>query len=175
VNKLLVVVGALSLASCSMCGSREEKLKKAEDEANLAASMKARMVKGVGEALKTEGKDAAKVVAEGGGETLKALGGGVDKSLNQIKLTTIGELGTKGIGGTRATMDTVAKENKVAVYVTLEKPYTGPLELRVYDTENKEVGRSKIQVDEKESTAKYMDFKFDEHTPLRTADHVELR
>jgi hypothetical protein len=32
-----------------------------------------------------------------------------------------------------------------------------------------------VTVDEKESTAKYVDFKFDPRTPLLTADHVELR
>jgi hypothetical protein len=157
------------------CGSREEKLKKAEDDANLAASMKARLVKGVGEALKTEGKDAAKVVAEGSGETLKAVAGGMDKSLNTVKLTVVGDLAPKGLGGTRATLDNAGTNHTVSVYVTLEKAYSGPLELRVYDAENKEVGRTKVQLDEKESTAKYVDFKFDEHTPLRTADRFELR
>jgi hypothetical protein len=174
VKRSAVVAIALLSQSCFMCASREEKLKKTEEEANLAASMKARVVKGVGEALKTEGKEAAQVVAEGGGETLKALGTGVDKSLNQVKLTLGGELGTKGVGGTRATLDD-ANKHTVAVYVTTEKPYKGPLELRVYDTGDKEVGRAKVELDEKEATAKYVSFKFDEHTPLRTAGRFELR
>lgn len=164
---------AVALSGC-LCGSREEKLQKSEDEANLAASMKARVVKGVGEALKTEGKDAAKVVGEGTGEALKGLGAGVDKSLNQVKLTVGGELGAKGLGGTRASLDD-ANKHTVAVYVTLEKAYQGPLELRVYDAEDKEVGRAKVDLDEKEATAKYVSFKFDEHTPLRTAGRFELR
>lgn len=172
-TRLLVAVCALSVSSC-LCASREEKLKKSEDEANLAASMKARMVKGVGEALKTEGKDAAKVVAEGSGETLKAVGAGFDKSLNQVKIGAIQELAAKGLGGTRASLDE-ANKHTVAVYVTMEKPYTGPLELRVYDGEDKEVGRAKVELDEKEATAKYVNFKFDEHTPLRTAGRFELR
>lgn len=164
---------ALALSGC-LCASREEKLKKAEDEANLAASMKARVVKGVGEALKTEGKEAAQVVAEGTGDTLKGLGAGVDKSLNQVKLTLGGELGARGLGGTRASLDD-ANKHTVAVYVTMEKPYKGPLELRVYDAGDQEVGRAKVELDEKEATAKYVNFKFDEHTPLRTAGRFELR
>lgn len=174
-RQLFAAAAAAVLASSCLCASREEKLKKAEDEANLAASMKARVVKGVGEALKGEGKDAAKVVGEGSGEVLKAVGVGVDKSLNQVKLSVGGELGAKGIGGTRATLDDASKSHTVSVYVTLEKAYKGPLELRVYDGEQQEVGRAKAELDEKEATAKYVDFKFDPHTPLRTASLFELR
>lgn len=173
-TRWVAVLCALACCGC-LCGSREEKLKKSEDEANLLASMKARAVKGVGEAMKGEGKEAAKAVGEGGGEVLKAVGVGVEKSLNQVKLEVGGDLAKKGVGGTRATLDDASKGHTVSVYVTLEKAYAGPLELRVYDAEQKEVGRAKIVLDEKEPTAKYVDFKFDEHTPLRTAEKLELR
>ena len=68
------------------CKSREEKLQAAEEQGNLLAATKARVVKGVGEALKTDGKEAAQSVTEGSGEVVKAVGAGFDKSLSQVKL-----------------------------------------------------------------------------------------
>jgi hypothetical protein len=171
------LIGLLVLTSVvTGCKSREEKLKAAEDEGNLLVSAKARVVKGVGEALKTEGKEAAQVVTEGSGEVVKAVGAGFDKSMSQVKLAVHQELSPKGVGATRAArQDVNAARHSVTVYVTVDKPYTGPLELRAYDAANQEIGRSKVELDEKESTAKYVDFQFDPRTPLLTADHFELR
>ncbi|HEX8704647.1 MAG TPA: hypothetical protein VF815_37790 [Myxococcaceae bacterium] len=158
------------------CKSREEKLQAAEDQGNLLAASKARLVKGVGEALKNEGKEAAQTVTEGSGEVVKAVGAGFDKSMNQVKLAVHQELSPKGVSGTRASRaETAATQHSVSVYVTVDKPYTGPLELRAYDAANMEIGRAKVNLDEKESTAKYVDFQFDPRTPLMTADHFELR
>jgi hypothetical protein len=63
----------------------------------------------------------------------------------------------------------------ITAYVTFDKPFTDSLELRAYDSEDREVGRSKLDSDEKESAAKYLDFTFDQRTPLMTAGHFELR
>lgn len=173
--RLLPLLAAVSLSAC-LCKSRDEKLKGAEDDANLIAAMKARAVKGIGEAMKKEGTEAAKSVAEGGGDVIKGLGQGASKSLNELKITTHSELTAKGVTSSRATLDDASSEgHKVSVYVAFEKGYVGQLELRVFDLEQREVGRAKAKVDEAESNAKYIDFSFDPHTPLRTADHLELR
>jgi hypothetical protein len=158
------------------CKSREEKLQAAEDQGNMLAATKARMVKGVGEAMKNEGKEAAQTVTEGTGEVVKAVGAGFDKSLGQVKFAVHQDLGPKGVGATRAARaEAAAAQHSVSVYVTIDKAYTGPLELRAYDKDNLEIGRAKVDVDEKSSTAKYVDFQFDPRTPLLTADHFELR
>ena len=47
--------------------------------------------------------------------------------------------------------------------------------MRAYDSENREVGRSKLESMEKDSGAKYIDFTFDERTPLMTASRFDLR
>ncbi len=165
----------LLVGGCT-CKSREEKLKEAEDKGNLLAATKAKVVKGVGDALKNEGKQAAESVSEGTGEVVKGLGKGLEKSLNEVKLAVASELGGKGINATRASREpSGAKQHVVSVYVVLDKPYAGPLELRAYGADKKEIGRAKVQVDEKEATARYVDFEFDPRTPLLTADHFELR
>lgn len=166
----LVLLAALG------CKSREEQLKAAEDEGNLLVAKKAKLLEGGGEALKHEGKQAAEKLAEGSGEVFKGLGKGFDKSIHEVKLEVGGDLAGKGIGATRAARkEGTDATHTVTVYVTLEKPYQGPLELRAYDPENKEIGRAKATVDEKESTAKYVDFAFDERTPILTAGHFTLR
>ncbi|HEX8436985.1 hypothetical protein [Archangium sp.] len=173
-RRLLVLLVLTGMAAG--CKSREEKLQAAEDQGNLLAATKARLVKGVGEALKHEGKDAVKTVTEGTGEVVKAVGAGYDNSLGQVKLAVHQDLGPKGVGATRAARGEAGNaKHLISVYVLLDKPYTGPLELRAYDAANQEIGRTKVDVDEKSSTAKYMDFSFDPRTPLLTADHFELR
>ena len=171
---LVTLLAAVSLLAG--CKSREEKLQAAEDQGNLLAATKAKLVKGVGDAMKKEGKEAAETVTEGTGEMVKAVGAGFDKSLSQVKLSSVPELAPKGISATRGARSTEgASASTVTVYVILDKPYSGPLELRAYDAQNQEIGRTRVDVAEKEATAKYMDFQFDPRTPLLTADHFELR
>lgn len=164
----LVVVG---------CKSREEKLQAAEDQGNMLAATKSRLVKGVGEALKSEGKGAAESVSEGTGEVIKGLGKGIDKGLTELKLAVHSDLGPKGVNATRAARGVggTGKSHAVTVYVTVDKPYSGSLELRAFGADNKEIGRARTSLEEKESTGKYVDFEFDPRTPLLTADHFELR
>lgn len=172
--RLAAVLSALVLTLG--CKSREEKLKEAEDKGNLLAATKAKMVKGVGEALKNEGKEAAETVSEGTGEVVKAVGKGFDTSLSAVKVEVAPALAEKGVGVTRASRMTGEKEKHgISVYVVLDTPYEGTLEARAYGEKHQEVGRVSIQVAEKQPIAKYFDFEFDSRTPLNTVDHFELR
>ncbi|MGA9520914.1 MAG: hypothetical protein WBV82_05590 [Myxococcaceae bacterium] len=159
------------------CKDRDEKLQAAEEKGNLLAATKAKMVKGVGEVLKNEGKEAAEVVSEGTGEVVKAVGIGFDKSLEQVKLTVPEATTARGLSATRASRNDGGdgeKKHAISVYLKVEKAYTGPLELRAFDRQSQEIGRARVELDEKAPTAKYVDFDFDPRTPLLTADHFEL-
>ena len=172
---ILISITALCLSAC-LCRSREEKLKDAEDEGNLLVATKAKLLKGAGEAVKKEGKEAAETLAEGTGEVMKGLGKGIQKGLMEVKFSPHQSVAANGLGVTRMARgeDGTAKHT-VTAYVTFEKGFAGTLELRAYDSEDREVGRSKLETDERESGAKYLDFTFDERTPLMTADHFDLR
>jgi hypothetical protein len=175
-SHLLLSVLSLCVLSACLCKSREEQMKDAEDKGNLLAATKAKMVKGVGEALKTEGKEAAETVTEGVSEVVKGLGAGVEKGLLAVQVEVQGELSAKGVTATRAARgEAGAKEHSVTVYVATEKPFTGTLELRAYDGQNREAGRAQVKLDEQQGTAKYVDFAFDPRTPLLTAKRFELR
>jgi hypothetical protein len=172
---LLVLVPFVVLPGC-FCMSREEKLKKAEDEGNMLVAMKAKVLKGAGEAAKKEGKEAAETVIEGTGEVVKGMGEGFEKGLKQIKVKLDESVASNGIGVTRATRaEDGTAAHTVTAYVTFEKAFSGTLELRAYDSGDAEVGRVKVEANEKESGAHYVDFTFDPRTPLLTTAYVQLR
>ena len=172
---LIFAVTAVSLSACC-CQSREEKLKSSEDEGNLLIATKARMLKGAGEAVKKEGQEAAETIAEGTGEVVKGLGKGIQKGLMEVKVNPHETMAANGLGITRAARgEQGTAQHTITVYVTFEKGFEGVLEMRAYDSENREVGRSKLESMEKDSGAKYIDFTFDERTPLMTASRFDLR
>ncbi|MDP1915881.1 MAG: hypothetical protein Q8L14_06535 [Myxococcales bacterium] len=170
---LVVVVVALTSVGCK---SREEKLQAAEDEGNLLVATKAKLLKGAADAVKKEGKEAAEALAEGGGEVVKGIGTGIEKGLKEVKLTPHESLAIGGLSATRATRgEDGTAAHTVTVYMTFEKAWTGAVELRAYDSADREVGRAKVELDEKESGAHYVDFVFDARTPLLTAGHFDVR
>jgi len=68
------------------CLSREEKEKKAEEEGGALVSIKSKLIKGAGDALKTDGKEALESASEGVSEAIKGITTGYDKSINQAKI-----------------------------------------------------------------------------------------
>src|SRR4249919_3566026 len=122
---LILALTAISISACC-CQSREEKLKAAEDEGNLLVATKAKLLKGAGEAVKKEGKEAAQTIAEGGGELVKGLGTGIEKGLMEVKFTPHESVAANGLGISRAARgeDGTAKHT-VTAYVTFEKSFTG--------------------------------------------------
>lgn len=173
-RSLLVVVAVL--ASSCFCRSREEKLKAAEDEGNLLVATKAKLLKGAADAVKKEGKEAAEGLAEGTGEVVKGIGAGIEKGYKEVKVGAHESLSSAGMTATRATRgEEGTAAHTVTVYVTFEKGWTGTLELRAFDDQDREVGRAKAELAEKESNAHYVDFVFDPRTPLLTSSKFEVR
>lgn len=126
--RTLQVVAVAVLASGCLCKSREEKLQAAEDEGNLLVAAKAKLIKGAGEAVKKEGKEAAEAVAAGTGELVKGLGAGIEKSLKEVTVKPHESLATSGITATRATRgEDGTKAHTVTAYLSFEKPWTGAL------------------------------------------------
>lgn len=173
---VVVIAAALATLSLSACRSREEKLKAAEDEGNLLVATKAKLLKGAADAVKKEGKEAAESLAEGTGEVVKGIGTGIEKGFKEVKIGAHESLAPQGLTATRATRgEEGTAAHTVTVYLTFEKPWTGTVELRAYDAEDREVGRAKVELAEKESNAHYVDFVFDPRTPLLTAGKFDLR
>ena len=129
-RRVLLMALAMSVGGC-LCKSREEKLQAAEDEGNLLVAAKARLIKGAGEAVKQEGKQAAEAVAEGTGEVVKGLGQGIEKGLKEVKVTAHADLAASGLSTTRATRsEEGTARHTITASVTLERAWKGALELR---------------------------------------------
>ncbi len=173
-NKLFTVALALTLSGCC-CKSREEKLKAAEEAGDLAVSEKARVIKGMGNALDKEGTGAGESIGKGATRVLKSIGGGAMDGLNELAIATSPELTTAGIKAERANIASIdGKQNNVKVYVVFDKAFKGDLTLILRDKANREAGRSKVTVDEP-ITGKYVLFPFDPLTEWMGVAGSELK
>ncbi|MFV0303908.1 MAG: hypothetical protein ACK5IC_00310 [Moheibacter sp.] len=168
----LFLVSTVFIVSCM---SKEEKMQKAEEEGNTTVSVKSRLLKGAGEALKTEGKDAVKTASEGVGEIIKGVDEGLDNSLAgaEVKIepnaTTYFELGRTQ----KEYMDSESNK-KVSIYMIAKQDFKGKARLKAFDSSDTEIGRSTVDVEVKADDAEYVDFVFDERTPLLQAAHFSL-
>jgi len=168
-NKLTLKALSLSLvvASLTSCMSREEKEKMAEEEGNALVSIKSKLIKGAGDALKDDGKEAAESASEGIGEVVKGISSGFDKSLNQTKVVPDSIFGSIfEVGRTDQYFSDTAKTKKVTVYLVAKQDFDGKIRLKAYDNNNKELGRSSCKLKIGADEAEYADFAFDNRTPL---------
>ncbi|WP_196892958.1 hypothetical protein [Aureivirga marina] len=169
-KKLLVLIFACSLTSCL---SLEEKKAKAEEEGNSLVAIKSKLIKGAGDALKSDGKEAAESASEGLGEVIKGTSSGFDKSLSRVNVQTDSifsnyfELG-------RTARESEKDSSKVVVYLIANKNFDGKLKLKAFDNTNKEMGRTTIAVNLKEDDATYVDFFFNKRTPLTQVDFYKI-
>lgn len=173
-NRLLVVTVAFALSGCC-CKSKEEKLKAAEEAGDLAVSEKARVLKGMGNALDKEGAGAGESLAKGAARVVKSMGGGAMEGFNELTIRTSDALKASGLKAERAGIAAIdGKQNQVKVYVIFDKPFKGDLQLILRDKNDHEAGRSKITVDEPE-TGKYVLFPFDPMTEWMGVVASELK
>jgi hypothetical protein len=172
---VLLIITIIAFVSCK---SKEEEKNSVEDTAKFMAEKKARVAKGVGEALKGEGKTTADSVGEGVGEVIKGGNSGIDKSLNKVNVEIDKQLSDAGISLGRTSR--LEKKNEkgqdgVTLYFQFGKAYTGTVILRALDAKGSECGRTSVQVKGAADAAKYIDFYFDERTPLNVVTKYILK
>jgi hypothetical protein len=109
------------------------------------------------------------------------IGEGVDKALQRdtytVKLAP--DLAKKGLQITRA--DRIkdgrlkAGTKGVTLYAVFNERFAGNVELRVFDRENREVGRAYLRLQGPKGSAKWVNAALDPHTPMEAIETVELR
>ncbi len=163
----------LGLVILSACLSKEEQKDNAEEDGNFIIEKKSRFIKGIGEALKDEGKTAAETVSEGVGEVFKGVNKGFDKSLVKVDVRLSESLkGSMEIG--RAGKFDKDSSNNVTLYAIFHQDLNGTLLLKAFDQDDAELGRVKKMVEKSADDAEYVDFKFDKRTPLDLAGYYVL-
>ena len=139
--------------------------------------IKSKFIKGVGDALKKEGKEASASVSEGVGEVVKGTNSGLDKSLNTAHVIPVDSAAfakVLSIGRTEKFFSENEKTKRVTIYLISNKPYKGKLKLKAFDANKTEIGRSTVDVVLQEDDAQYFDFKFDSRIPLLQADYFMI-
>ena len=170
--KILILGVFIILVSCL---SLEEKKKKAEEEGNALVSIKSKLLKGVGDALKTDGKEAVESASEGIGKVVKGISSGYDKSINQAKVlsdTTFSK--TFDLGRTEKIYNDTTQIKKVTVYLISKENFNGEIRLKAFNQDETEIGRSSVEVNMNEDEASFFDFEFDNRTPLLQAEYFTI-
>jgi len=164
---------AVSLVACS---SHEEKVKEEHSEGKEMVEEKAAKVEGIGEGLKTSGKDAISALTEGIGSVVKGAEEGFDKGLTKINLksdTSVSVYGMK-IGKSGKYFSDSLQTNVVSVYTIFEENVDHDVVMVATDADKAEVGRSTVKVKEKEGTTKYVDFAFDKRVNIDIVKEFKL-
>lgn len=168
------VIALLSYGAVS-CLTKDEIKDKAEAESKFLVEKESRIVKGIGEALKGEGKDAAASVSEGVGEVFKGASEGFDQSLTKVDVVlkdSLGQYAELGRTGKRKCDST--NKTLVSIYMIFNKEFEGKVQLKAFDGEKTEIGRKTVSLGMPVDTAAYVDFEFDERTPLGMATYYEI-
>lgn len=159
------------------CMSKEEKMKKAEDEGNEVIAVKSKLIEGAGKALQEQGKAAAKSASKGIGDVIKGINSGMSESINQSEVipeaafkVNFEECKAEKIYGSDAD-----KVKKVTIYLIAKNDFKGDLILKAFNADKKEIGRSRLAVDIKKDDAKYVDFSFDERTHLLQTEYFTIK
>ena len=155
------------------CKSREERLQAAEDKGDLLVSEKARLVKGIGNGLDTEGSAASESLLKGAAKVIKSAGKGAVEGWTEVPLALDGTLTSKGMKVERIGLLTAS--NQVKAYLITEKAMEADLTMFLRDKEGRESGRSKLHFKEEDAVGKYVLFNFDPLTDWTLVASAELK
>ncbi|MCP4137377.1 MAG: hypothetical protein GY754_40795 [bacterium] len=156
------------------CKSEEDQKEADTDVGKLLAEKKTRMMKGIGEVLKGEGEDAGDALGEGIADVFKGGAKGIDKSLSEVKVNLDANIAEKGLKtGRTAKLET--GKNGITVYIIFDKAYNGKFLMKAFDAAGKEVGRTTATARGAVDDAKYVDFVFDERTPITIVDNYIMK
>ena len=162
---MLLVVG--TLLGCSK--------QTAEEKGKELATEKIDLVKGVGEALKDKGGQAAESVAHGTGEVWQ----GMEKGFNNAfdwKLTNGPAMTAAGLAVSRVQQASASTDagNKVDAYLTAARDAEAVLTMVAYDARKREMARTRIKLKIGAGEGRYETFVLDERTPVKSIREVSF-
>ena len=165
------------------CESHEEKMANQEREAQEKGELLASAAKGAGNAMSGVGSQASEALSKGVTDMVSGVSRGVEKGA-EYPLSVHEALSAKGVAANLATRNLSnasagsgdgGLENSVSIYTTFDKDNEVVLQLRAYDSDGKEIGRSnKLPVRSEADEASYLHFVFDGQTPLSRVANMVL-
>lgn len=162
---LTAVVVATVLSGCSR--------QTAEEKGRALATEKIDLVKGVGEALKEKGGQAAESVAQGTGQVLQGVGQGFDKAF-EWKLTNGAGMEKAGLAVTRVGQGSSSdgKKHEVNAYLVTTREAAGMLSMIAYDSVGRETARASVNMQVGANQGRYETLVLDERTPTDSIREV---
>jgi hypothetical protein len=164
---LLTALIALNLPACSR--------QTAEEKGKEMATEKIDLVKGVGDALKEKGSQAAESVAQGAGKVLQGADEGFGKAF-EWQFTNGAGLEQAGLKVSRIDRATPGpdSEHSVNVYLVSNGPATGKLTMIAYDSGKRELARTHADLKLSGADGRYETLKLDERTPMKSIREVSF-
>lgn len=145
----------------------------AEEKGKEMATAKIDLVKGVGEALKEKGSQAAESLAQGTGKVLQGAGDGFDNAF-EWKLANAPGMGSAGLSVPRVgkAASHASEGNAIDVYVVAEREAVGMLSMTAYDAKHREVARMSKELKVGARSSTYETLVLDERVPVSSIREV---
>jgi hypothetical protein len=120
-------------------------------------------------------QSAGEKAGEAAGKTVKSVTEGVEQAY-QIKIEVADSLTRKGLQlGTISLADSVGgNDNVLNVYIIFNNDFSGEALLRVFESNDKEKGRSRVTLKGKKGEAAYYDFVFDPRTNIDRSNRIVM-
>ena len=162
---LLACVACLAISACSR--------QTAEEKGKELATEKIDLVKGVGEALKDKGGQAAESVAQGTGQVFQGVGEGFGKAF-EWKLTNAAGMEKAGLTVSRVDKGSPSdgRKNEVNVYLVAARDAAGTLSMVAYDSSKREMARTRTEMRIGAGEGRYETLVLDERTPVNSVREV---
>lgn len=157
----------LAMSQISGCSQQT-----AEEKGKALATEKIDLVKGVGEALKEKGGQAAESVAQGTGEILQGADRGFSKAFDW-KLANGEGMNAAGVTVTRV-QQTPASSSGVDAYLVATRDAEGVLLMLAYDARKQEMARVKVDLKIAAGEGRYQTLTLDERTPVKSIREVSF-
>ena len=145
----------------------------AEEKGKELATSKIDLVKGVGEALKEKGSQAAESLAQGTGKVLQGAGDGFDNAF-EWKLTNAPGMGGAGLSVPRVgkAASAASEGNAIDVYVVAQREAVGLLSMTAFDAKHREVARMSNELKIGANSSRYETLVLDARVPLNSIREV---
>ena len=179
---VLTCAMALQLAACSR--------QSAEEKGKEMATEKVDMAKGIGDVLQDKGTAAAESVTAGMGKVLKGVERGVEKSgryvtlseaasqaglqATKVQLVDSSVASVDGASASEASQGDSSGAHGVEVYLVAERDVAGSLKVKVFNSLDQEIGRSRVTLKQGVDEGRYVRIPLDRQIELQAIHRVDL-
>lgn len=177
---VLACAMALQLVACSR--------QSAEDKAKEMATEKVDMAKGLGDVLQEKGTAAAESVTTGVGKVLRGVERGIEKSgrtvtlsesarqagLQATKVQLMGQPTVAEDAVSGASQPASAAGHGIEIYLVTERDLTGQLKVRVFNSLDQEIGRTRMPFKQGADQGQYLSIPLAAQLDLSSITRVDI-